>query len=347
MTRRSFTALWAIALSLSWSAGIGSGQEADPVLQIAGAYFPGRAFPAISNGYLVAFWRAPASAPGRGEVDLHSLADGGDTRVPLAGARLDADAWLDGAAVMPSGTLALAVTQRLDAVSGNRVLELSRMGRVLTQFALGGFEPEKFCAAGDGTLWALGQDWAAEAVGEDYKLLRHYDSTGKLLGAFWSRSRIPVPVLALGSRMRWRGQFTRGGEFLSCGPSSVAAYVGAARTLYEAGPAGLTSRHVVPIPNPFAHFVGLALLKSGGVYASFFVRAPGSPPPPKSVVLEMRPGAGTSARWTALGPSAPPGLSAADLILGSTGDNIFYIPRGGRAKIYAAGNEMPVARAEP
>jgi hypothetical protein len=186
----------------------------------------------VSNGYLLSF---PLYNDDRNKLTLTSLTSGESrtTAFTVEGALFT----VTGAAVVGSNRLAVsgAVVDKTKLNIQRLLLYTTFSGEVLSSVSLGGFAPMGVCAQADGSAWVLGEDmskeyniWSAPELGsvekqispaDDYAMLRHFSTDGKLVNSHMKRSTLPIKtdlILDLGSS---------GGATLTCGSASVGVYV--------------------------------------------------------------------------------------------------------------------------
>jgi hypothetical protein len=104
-----------------------------------------------------------------------SLQDASRISVRAAGATQDGQVLVVGGATMADGSIQHFIAQ------------VGATGRTLRSIQVGEFSPQQVCAAGDGTVWALGYDWGSKGSTEaDDNVLRHYGFAHGLLGRYVS-----------------------------------------------------------------------------------------------------------------------------------------------------------------
>jgi hypothetical protein len=182
------------------------------------------------------------------------------------------ETWLEDVAVTQDHKIVVvgSFSRAGDSAQNNYVSELDLQGHVLSTSTLGEYEPERVCSANDGTLWMVGQVWAAEIQGRSYTILRNYSAGGVLLRSYLDRNELPAVDLNLSARLSQQGG-THARVLLACGAQSVGAYVGSAFTWVEVRLSDY-SEHVWWVKAPakgVMRITGLALLGEHVVYASF------------------------------------------------------------------------------
>jgi hypothetical protein len=302
----------------------------------------GRTFPIVSHGYLLSHARTIHQAGAR-SIFLTALATGLETSLPF---------WLPGAArirvesadVTPAGQVLVAGSYQRSAAEDdgvNFVARVDRRGHVLAVHDLGGYTPERICAAEDGTYWTLGQEWALERqvaqreVQGGYALLRHYAASGVPKAQYFPRSSLPVGRVLNYHTHAPGAQWA----FLRCGDASVGAYLGSGRASFlwtEVSPQTGETQHWRVHNLVGARITGLVLLAEHTAYASFgpagvYRLEPASPRPAgRHRVGAFWPVPTQPARWAPLASDAadagaPHGIAEASILLGRDGASLVHL----------------------
>lgn len=265
----------------SFSQGTGfSLPKASKSVAFPNSFNTDKAFPSVSNGFLVSYSReitAPAA------IVLDDIGSGREVTpsfwIPAA-----SKISLHDAAVTADRRSLVLVGSYLPIAGGAEVPFIAMQGLAGGQTSLikpdGDYVPVRVCAANNGTLWTLGQT-EAEVLHlqvlplPDYQMVRSYSLDGTLQNGFVPRSSQGAGSLALLPLGRSYG--TRSGHDLnpaklSCGDSSVGLFIGS--PVYSWSEIDLKSNTLqtwtVP-PVSHGSITGLTLLGSNNVYASFAV----------------------------------------------------------------------------
>src|SRR6202451_2688793 len=223
----------------------------------------------VSNGYLLTYLR-DSGAHGVNPLRLVPLRDGKQQTVQLSLAQKDV--YIEDASVAPNGHVLVAgwYVRSSDGTQKNFFASLDPAGKDSYMIDAGRYTPERICGSADGSIWTFGQDNAAELSDpvQNYAMLRKFSVTGSPQGEFLDRSLLPNEIHV---NLHQAGRVTSG--FLSCGDTSVGAYVGLQGTgvgywaeIERSGTAVQLSR--VAIISNFK-ISGLSLLGPNTVYASF------------------------------------------------------------------------------
>ncbi len=280
----------------------------------------------FDRGYVLSFRRTVAEGPQKDTIHLNSLSDGMTKDLPfwINGA---SQIWIDAVAVVSEQKF-IVVGSFLPIAGGqpiNFMAETDIEGRHVQTVDMGTYEPEFACAASDGSVWTLGQDWSAEQSDISYPMLRNYLPNGRLLDSYLVNDSLP-PIRLNFSRRLHRMGGASGGTYLRCGDESVGVYLGPAFTWAEVQLKNKTFQTwKVQFPAS-GHVTGLALLGTHEVYCSFATR--------KSVIvrglfkLDLR--NSDTADWepidgtlTFVGESAL--SSPVTFVAGSDGPNLVYV----------------------
>ena len=235
-----------------------------------------RTFPVISNGYLLAHRRVVTSATQQDAVFVLSLKTA-EQRVVRFWLPEASEIRLETAAIRADGSVLLGGSYSplsQDPTEATFVAELAPTGEVVARYNLGEYLPERLCATPDGGFWTFGQVFNQENAGGDYALLRRYSSSGALVQQYFQRS-----LLRFGVTLDYRAH-ARNTALLSCGDTSVGAYVGRGTppsanvtprfVWFEVNTStGETRTLAVRNPAGGASITGLVLFSEGTAYASY------------------------------------------------------------------------------
>jgi len=152
---------------------------------------------------------------------------------------------------------------------------------------LGDFTPMKVCTVGDGSIWAFGQEWPEEvekaADRVDYSVIRHYNTSGGLLGDYVSRRSV-APM----GMPNYHPRVSDGGAaFLECGEDGEVALFAARSPLgsggfllaVKQGTASSFSELITRLPGRFVSPTGFAI--GNGLFVSFASNTPAAGEPEK------------------------------------------------------------------
>jgi hypothetical protein len=296
------------------------------------AFAPKHTFPRVANGFVISV-RHTRSHDTPDAILLNSLKDGAQRQIPF---------WLpdatqvsiEDATVTPDQRLLVfgSVSRADSSVRTNYISQLDLQGHVLSTFSTDGYEPQRACSSGNGTIWTIGQDWMAEIQGRSYAILRNYSASGELLRSYLQRAELPVTDLNLSARLAKQGG-THGRAFVVCGANMVGAYFGPGHTWVSIRLSDGTA-HVWHVRSPAEknkmRVTGLALLRDT-VYASFASPDPQQFLPKFSVQrLDLSQEQGAWKPVVLAGTAeVDESTHAFDAILGSDGSSLVYANKQG------------------
>jgi hypothetical protein len=242
------------------------------------AFSADRTLPKIENGYLVSFHRTPTRSGSDPTIVLRALSAGQELDLPSFSTNGGVPAWIDDVTVTTDQhVLVSGVIQAAAATTSESYFidELDLLGNVVKTVDTGQYETEKLCAAGDGSVWAFGQDWTAEAKNTAYNMLRKYSADGQFSQSYFPRQNVKLALLNLSGRIRPGTSVLPllpnvGRTFLQCAAGWVGVYVGPAKIWFQANPTDgswQSYRAILPKPSPL--ITGFAALDASNVYASF------------------------------------------------------------------------------
>ncbi len=293
-------------------------------MQFPGAFNPSRTFPIAANGYLLSFSRTvgPKRAA---SVVLHSLDTGEERQLAISFAKLP-DMILETGVVTLDGRLVFGAARTQGNSREGSIITADLNGNILSIAPLGSYTASHICAAADGTVWTLGQNWAdsSQPVAQQRALLRNYTLTGLLKSSYLAGAELPVAALDLRPRGRTYGRAVTDAR-LSCGPGAVGVFAagGGHQYWYEVtlrtGDTRLWS--IAQRPGQ-ARMTGLALISQRTVYASFATRTGAGMR--RGLYRLMLAGDG-SARWIRLPVYVPEGGDEGATILGAQNWELVYM----------------------
>jgi hypothetical protein len=181
--------------------------------------------------------------------------------------------------VSPDGRLIFAISliQPSDGSRQGMIVTADLSGKVLSKSSLGTYTASHMCAASDGTIWTLGQDWVDDkrAASQQPALLRNYARTGVLISSHLSGAVLSGGQMNLRPRGKTFGISVTDAH-ISCGSSSVGVYVmvNGQHYWYEVPTrSGVPRLWQMAPPAVSGTMTGLVLFSEHSAYASIISRS--------------------------------------------------------------------------
>lgn len=273
--------------------------------------------PVVSNGFLVSF-RRTIKLGASANINVTRLATGTSQTLAFGSVGSGSTVLLAGGMTLSQHLLITGMT--VTGTSGTQqgfIVETDLAGNRLATVNTGPFLPTRVCAGSDGSYWTLGQ--YTSGTGD---LLRNYSSGGTLRAHYLGSTGMsgPLNLLPPGT------VFGRAGAtqaYLSCGDTTVGAYIGAPYFLWievQMATGAATQYRSGPVQN--GRLTGLTLLQQGTVYGSFQIQQ--SDGSRKSGLYRLNL-AGTAGQWVSVTDASPAAATTpVGMLLGRDGSSVVY-----------------------